>query len=117
MGEAAAVQMNVRIDPALKQIGDEVLARNGTTPSKVIRSLWRYFADRQSVPPFLMGNVGCEDGREAKRRIAHEGFGLVGKLAAQNGLEMNEAIGCQEARDRMYDAMLDEMFPELDSAE
>ncbi|KFI85224.1 MULTISPECIES: type II toxin-antitoxin system RelB/DinJ family antitoxin [Bifidobacterium] len=43
-------QMNVRIDDKLKDDVDTVLREQGVSPSDVIRSLWRYIADRRQVP-------------------------------------------------------------------
>ena len=40
-------QMNTRIDPALKEAGDVVLARLGYSPSAAVRGLWRFVVDHQ----------------------------------------------------------------------
>ena len=50
---ATAVQLNTRIDAALKQSGDAVFSRNGYSSSEVVRAVWRYAAEHQAVPPFM----------------------------------------------------------------
>ena len=38
----ATIQMNVRMDAAIKPIGDEAFASIGYTPSSLIQALWRF---------------------------------------------------------------------------
>ena len=70
--------------------------------------------------PYSRGEAACcseadhEANREARLKLAHEGFGLVGRLAAQNGLEVSVPADGLWDHDFMYDAMLDEMFPARD---
>lgn len=40
-------QMNTRIDMALKEAGDAVLARLGYSPSAAVRGLWQFVVDHQ----------------------------------------------------------------------
>lgn len=44
---ARQTQMNTRIDAALKEAGDAVLARLGYSPSAAVRGLWQYMVDHQ----------------------------------------------------------------------
>ncbi|MDM8271302.1 type II toxin-antitoxin system RelB/DinJ family antitoxin [Thermophilibacter provencensis] len=45
--QARQTQMNTRIDAALKEAGDAVLARLGYSPSAAVRGLWQYMVDHQ----------------------------------------------------------------------
>lgn len=47
---ARSVQMNVRMDAALKQRGDEELRRLGVTPSELVRRVWAYVAQTGELP-------------------------------------------------------------------
>ena len=38
----SAVQMNIRLDSALKASGNAVIAELGYTPSQVVRALWEF---------------------------------------------------------------------------
>ena len=40
-------QMNTRIDMALKEAGDAVLARLGYSPSAAVRGFWQFVVDHQ----------------------------------------------------------------------
>lgn len=44
---ARQTQMNTRIDAALKEAGDAVLARLGYSPSAAVRGLWQFVVDHQ----------------------------------------------------------------------
>jgi antitoxin component of RelBE/YafQ-DinJ toxin-antitoxin module len=47
--------INVRLAHDLKQNGDKVLARTGTSISELVRELYRYMEREQEVPKLLMG--------------------------------------------------------------
>ena len=49
----AAVQMNIRMDSALKEAGNAAIAELGLTPSQVVRALWEYVAVQGNLPPML----------------------------------------------------------------
>lgn len=62
----AAVQMNVRLDSALKEAGDAVIARSGYTPSQIVRALWEQLALQDGVPSTLRHHL---DQRELGDRL------------------------------------------------
>lgn len=45
--QARQTQMNTRIDTALKEAGDAVLARLGYSPSAAVRGFWQFVVDHQ----------------------------------------------------------------------
>ena len=78
-----SVQMNVRIDRALKASGDSVFQEAGITPSEAIRRLWgfasRNRANRQAVTALMESLrdpdvVRKEEDDQARRRIEAEAW-------------------------------------------
>ena len=63
-------QMNVRIEADLKEQGDRAFERIGSSPSEMVRALWRY-ASRHAADP------------ETLRRLLGE---LKGEDTAENGV-------------------------------
>lgn len=51
MGET--IQMNTRLNKAVKLSGDAVLKRNGYTPSSAVQTLWAYLAENRTLPSFM----------------------------------------------------------------
>lgn len=47
------VQLNVRMDAALKATGDVVAARCGWTPTQLVRALWDYLVSHDAPPAAL----------------------------------------------------------------
>lgn len=84
----ASAQMNVRINAALKEQGDAVLARNGITPSQAVRSLWAYLATHDDLPEYLKEQQERPSDEERARRLAavDRASGLAWKLAEESGL-------------------------------
>lgn len=89
------VQMNVRLDAALKEQGDEVLARIGYTPSQMVRTIWGYAA-RHATDPSALAKMIEEleeesqtepDPFEEKGRILHEGWAMMDEFRKTWGLE------------------------------
>ncbi|KAB8289909.1 DNA-damage-inducible protein J [Bifidobacterium avesanii] len=84
----AAVQMNVRIDEALKDEGDAVLRELGVSASDAIRALWTYLADRRALPD--MSTTADEAAREAERqrrlKLVRESAGMVHRAFVEAGL-------------------------------
>ena len=57
----ASVQMNTRIDGAVKERGDRALAAAGLNPSQVVRAVWAFAARNEGRPQAmrdLMGELG-----------------------------------------------------------
>lgn len=91
---ARQTQMNTRIDAALKEAGDAVLARLGYSPSAAVRGLWQFVVDHQDdatsvrevIEPGAAGALSDEAARKASTiaglrslyaRTAHE-LGISG---------------------------------------
>ena len=72
--QARQTQMNTRIDPALKEAGDAVLARLGYSPSAAVRGLWRFVVDHQddaaAVREVLEPNASAGLSDEVARKTA-----------------------------------------------
>ena len=64
----AATQVNIRMDDALKQAGDEVLGRYGFSATQAIRALWEHVAHSGEVPDFMLSAE--PDAGECARKLA-----------------------------------------------
>ena len=62
--DSTMVQLNTRVPADLKRGGDAVFARAGLSVSDVVRGVWRYAVETQTVPEFLVKDkrpaVTCE---------------------------------------------------------
>lgn len=63
----APVQVNIRMDGALKQAGDEVLERYGFSATQAVRMLWEYAARNGEVPDFML-HAASDEGERAQAR-------------------------------------------------
>ena len=61
--------LNIRIDEALKERGDNVLREHGVSTSAAVRALWEQLAASKELPDFLRERLGEYDGR-TKRKAA-----------------------------------------------
>lgn len=105
------VQLNTRIEKSLKQGGDSVFSRFGLSPSDVVRSVWRYAAEHQEPPKFMLEdkpNAG-EPGR--RRMLAREGRGLAVSLVERSGVRIDRSL---LSDDREWSQQRDEMYADLD---
>lgn len=108
------VQLNTRIDAQVKRGGDVVFAREGLSPSEVVRGVWGYAAEHQEVPGEILDFIRG-DGRSSRRDLACRGRGLALALAAGEHAPLPdddrrpEAYDLEALRDEMYDDLLDEM--------
>lgn len=86
----SAVQMNIRMDSALKTSGNAVIAELGYTPSQVVRALWEFATVQGTLPPALTRllrddrGVNATDGTPDR---ASEGTALVSSFYRQVGIE------------------------------
>ncbi len=91
--------LNVRIDSALKERGDKVLAENGISVSNAVRSLWEELAKTREVPPFIKKSSEVEM-RKQKRKDA------LDKLCSLCKTEKSEidfpSLSDQALRDMQY---------------
>lgn len=101
----ATVQMNTRINPALKANGDAVLKRNGYTPSSAIQALWTYIAENNSLPAFMPKKK--EDSAKAQ---------IIAEIEENTGLaiKMQESLmGTRSTRHGELDEMTYDELKEL----
>ena len=93
---ATTVQMNTRINPALKASGDAVLKRNGYTPSSAVQALWTYIVENNSLPSFMPKTKASA----AKARMLEEieeSAGLALKMQEQLlGIPASRTGGAEE---------------------
>lgn len=60
------VQLNVRMDRALKESGDALLRERNVSPSEVVRALWGKLAQRgRGAEELLADLLGQDDGADA----------------------------------------------------
>lgn len=59
--------INVRLDEQLKESGGRVLDCFGVSPSELVRSVYRYMAKTQRIPPCLDVAELSPDGASGKR--------------------------------------------------
>lgn len=103
----AMSQLNTRVPADLKRGGDAVFARAGLSTSDVVRGVWLYAVETQSVPSFLVkekGSVVSEDlGAGLAVAVARRECGFVDKGAPAR------VESAREERDAMYDELLARM--------
>lgn len=86
----SAVQMNIRMDSALKASGNAVIAELGYTPSQVVRALWEFATVQGTLPPALTRLLRDDRGVNATNGAhdrASEGAALVSSFYRQVGIE------------------------------
>ncbi|MCI2241925.1 type II toxin-antitoxin system RelB/DinJ family antitoxin [Adlercreutzia faecimuris] len=84
-----SVQMNTRIDGAVKERGDRALAAAGLNPSQVVRAVWAFAARNEGRPQAmrdLMGELGESLPAPEKQTVAQEGWSIVGEGLARLGV-------------------------------
>lgn len=82
----AVVQVNIRMDDALKQAGDEVLERYGFSAARAVRMLWEYAARTGEVPDFMWGSESDVDERVHRLSLIEGGRGAVVRAAREVGI-------------------------------
>lgn len=108
---ATMTQLNTRIDAEVKRRGDAVFAREGLTPSQVVRSVWQYAADTQRMPDCVRPAIDAD--RQRRVEAIRRGAGLASRmLKEQFGIELSpadEPFDYKAYRSHMYDEMIEEM--------
>ena len=105
---AATVQLNTRIDPTLKERGDAVFARAGLTSSEVVRAVWEYAANTQTVPECVLERRDKD--REAHLKAIEEGAGMLRRMAEEMGIHLSdEPIDVKALKDEFFDEYYEEM--------
>lgn len=101
-----AIQVNVRMDRALKRAGDVVLSERGCTPTRAVRALWEYLAVHASLPSALEHVLGQEDldaaaGGIREERPCDEGARIVSGFYECLGIEEpSEPLDYEALRDQ-----------------
>lgn len=87
--------INVRLPENLKRNGGQVLERNSVSPSELVRSVYRYMEEKQSIPECL-DLAKADDGSTDPRRI------LLRKVSGT--LDFEEAVDAKEVRAQRIEA-------------
>ena len=108
-------QMNTRIDAALKEAGDAVLARLGYSPSAAVRGLWQFVVDHQDDAAFVREVIapdaaGALSDEAARKASAIAGLrSLYAQTAQELGIPGNGGVGLpswDDLREDWYDERL-----------
>ena len=106
---ARQTQMNTRIDAALKEAGDAVLARFGYSPSAAVRGLWQFVVDHQddaaSVREVIEPGVATALSDEAARKASAiaDLRSLYAQTAQELGIPGNGGVGLPSWDDLLED--------------
>lgn len=107
----ASMQMNLRIDEQVKQLGDAVLLEAGYSPTQAVRAVWSFAAahvhEPQKVRQFLQQAEIEQDARQdARKRTVRAALKRCDDLRAQldaaagaSGFRLPEDISDKELRD------------------
>lgn len=106
---ATTVQLNTRIDPEVKRQGDAVFARAGLSSSEVVRAVWSYAAETQTVPDILAPKTAKE--RSDLVRSIREGAGIVRVQAESMGIRLGNA---PYDFDSLHDELYNDLAGEID---
>lgn len=113
--QARQTQMNTRIDAALKEAGDAVLARLGYSPSAAVRGLWQFMVDHQddvaSVREVIEPGAATALSDEAARKASAiaDLRSLYAQTAQELGVPGNRVVGLpswDDLREDWYDERL-----------
>ena len=112
---ASTVQLNTRINPEVKRQGDAVFARAGLSSSEVVRAVWTYAAETQTVPGILAPKAAKE--RSDLIRSIREGAGIVRTEAESMGIRLGDApYDFDSLHDELYDDLAGEIDGQLASS-
>ena len=97
----AAVQMNMRIDATLKAAGDLAIREGGSSPTRIVRSVWEYAARNRHKPQavqelldFLEGTPTCEASRVTEDVIIEQvmrGPHIIEEFYRERGIDPSAA--------------------------
>ena len=112
---ASTVQLNTRINPEVKRQGDAVFTRAGLSSSEVVRAVWSYAAETQTVPDILL--PGATKKRSDLIRSIREGAGIVRTEAESMGIRLGDApYDFDSLHDELYDDLAGEIDGQLASS-
>ncbi len=104
----AMSQLNTRVPADLKRGGDAVFARAGLSASDVVRGVWLYAVETQSVPSFLV--------KEKESQAPEDlGAGLAVAVAKRECGFVDKGVpACIESAREERDAMYGELLARMD---
>ena len=113
---ARQTQMNTRMDAALKEAGDAVLARLGYSPSAAVRGLWQFVVDHQDdaasvrkvIEPGAASALSDESARKASAITCLRS--LYAQTARELGIPGNDGADIpswDDLREDWYDERLE----------
>jgi hypothetical protein len=109
--QAAAAQVNARIDPQLKSSGDAALASAGLTPTQAVRSLWEFASLHASSPEDIVSFLRPGQKEPAVKNPAAEKEELVQMAEETAGLFERRLQGA--GVDPALFSSLDALFEDL----
>lgn len=108
----STVQLNTRIDPALKRAGDVVFARAGLTSSQVVRRVWEAAARTQEVPACVLGEEDSNNDRSSS--AVRDGRGVARRVMEQRGIVFADApYDYRSLRDDYLNDLLDHSYAQI----
>lgn len=122
MSATATAQVNARIDPALKRLGDEGLASAGLSPTEGVRALYELAAKCADSPARLLSALfpdakaekdrAAEAERARKLALVDKGATLFEDACAPFGSAC-DSVAASLSLDELRDFAYDEKFAEL----
>lgn len=101
----AAVQMNVRLDSAVKAAGDSVIALSGHTPSQAVRALWEYLVIHRAFPSEIermlrQDALGEDEACDSRGNVERAGVELISAFYETLGVpEPDDPVDYEELWD------------------
>lgn len=88
----ATATINVRLNAAVKERGDQVLRDQGISTSQAVRGLWNAMARTHSVPDFLLeeSTVTAEAERNRRKETARSLRTLVPERSRLTSAELDD---------------------------
>lgn len=122
MAGAATAQVNARIDPGLKRLGDKGLAAAGLTPTEGVRALYQLAAKCVNKPADLKralfpddaadAELAAESERKRKLALLDRGARYYDDACASFGLRSPSAAAGLSPEE-LRDLALDEKFAQM----
>lgn len=104
-------QMNIRINPALKERGDAVFKQLGWSPSEAVRAFWS-FADAHADDPQLVAKavvIPANRHESQQEDFVKEAQSIVSDFAREHGFALPQEYDYEKLRDQVHNARLDEL--------
>ena len=114
----ATAQINARLNPALKQRGDEALSGAGLSPSQAIRALWELAARNTDNPEAIRRALFPERAEaqeadlSAAQRCRAEAIGKGARVVEEAYRSMGVVPAASSTADLSYDELQDLAYQE-----